>query len=147
MKQKLNNVEIFDSPFLGVVIPKEEKELYHYGKRKEFLENFVKKACSGSLIRNQHTFHVNYWYDGPCGNVGMILWEQGSYHQIKNSVIGISRLTYAMCDKNTIDIAKKAIEILIKNNNIILFLPMNNEEIEFYENFDPSVKKIDNSFL
>ena len=138
---------LISPPFLGVVVPPEEKVLFHYGNRKDFLWRFTEKAYSLRLIKNKEPYHVNYWYDGPCGNVGVFLWEKGAYHQIKNSVIGISRLNYSLSDKNTIDIAKKAIEILIENNNIVLFLPMNGEEIEFYENFFPNVMKLNYSAL
>lgn len=124
------------SPFLGIVIPGED-----YCSRMDFLERFTKKAYFHRLIKVKKPGFVNYWYDGPCGNIGVRLWEDGTYHQVKNAVIGISRLNI-IDDKKTEEIGLKAVELLIKNNNIVLFLPNNNEEIKFYEERFPDAKKI-----
>ncbi|KGA83765.1 hypothetical protein KQ41_06940 [Lysinibacillus fusiformis] len=128
--------EIVSFPYLGIVIPNRG-----YYDRMGFLNAFTKKAILHRLCKEKKPIHVNYWYDGPCGNIGVRLWEERIYHRVKYSVIGISRLN-CVDDMKTFDIAKNAVNKLIENNNIVLLLPSEYKEIEFYEECFPEAKKL-----
>jgi len=135
--------QLISLPFLGIVIP--SRGNYN---RKDFLEQFTRQAYTHGLIKEKHPSHVSYWYDGPCGNMGVLLWEDGAYKRAKNGVIGISRLN--ILDGNTeytLEIAKKAVKTLMENNNIVLLLPTEfaedqEYEIPFYEDLFPEAQKL-----
>lgn len=78
------------------------------------------------------------------GNLGVDYWNDGAYERAKNGVVGISSLEYAQYDEQALKIAKKAVEKLLKNNNVIFLLPRFNEEelVTFCEEFFPQDEKI-----
>lgn len=135
--------QLISLPFLGIVIP--NRENYN---RKDFLEQFTRQVYTHGLIKEKHPSHVSYWYNGPCGNMGVLLWKDGAYKRAKNGVIGISRLHILDGSAEyTLGIAKKAVKTLMENNNIVLLLPTefaeNQEyEISFYENSFPEAQKL-----
>ncbi|QGQ45109.1 hypothetical protein [Metabacillus sediminilitoris] len=136
----IGNQLIESTPYLAIVVPK-----YSRYQRDEFLSEFTSIAYSHGLIKRKKPIHVNYWYDGPHGNMGLRLWEDGAYHHAKNGVIGISRLNiHPDIDPNLLfDIVKSAVKTLLDNNNIVFFLPAEHEEnyVEFYQDLFPEAKK------
>jgi hypothetical protein len=137
----LGNQVIETTPFLAIVVPNNKKY-----QRDDFLNEFTSVAYSHGLIKVKKPSHVNYWYDGPHGNMGLLMWEDGTYSHAKNGVIGISRLNiHPEIDPNIIfDIAKSAVKTLLDNNNIVFLLPAEHEEnhVEFYQELFPDAKKL-----
>lgn len=136
----MGNQVIESTPFLAIVVPKSIRY-----QRDEFLSEFTSIAYSHGLIKVKKPIHVNYWYDGPHGNLGLLLWEDGAYSRAKNGVIGISRLNIhpEIDSKILFDIVKSAVKTLLDNNNIVFLLPAEHEEnyVEFYQELFPDAKK------
>lgn len=126
-KMEIGETIIEKSAFLGIVVP--EKKLYD---RYLFLKHFTEQAYFFEVIQNKLAYHINYWYEGPCGNVGLNLFETGDYKRLRQGVVAFSRLNIAESDE-MLEIAKKMIETLIRNRNIVLFLPTE-EEVNIGDN-------------
>lgn len=107
--------------FIGIIVP--EKHLYD---RYQFLQRFAEEAYYFGITRNKRPYHVNYWYDGPCGNVGLELYKSGDYRRLKRGVVAFSRLNVHESEE-MIQIAQKMVETLLRNQNIILLMPTEQE--------------------
>lgn len=129
----IGNFTIYSTPFIAII-----NTTFEY-KREICLKDIAIEACNCGLLLNKNPIHINYWYDGPCGNIGLDYWENNCYEKIKNSVIGISRLNIVKEDKEMIEIAQKAVQQLMANDNIVLLLTMENEknEVMFYHELFP----------
>lgn len=129
----IGNQTIHQSPFLAIVIPSKQPF-----QRDQFLSDFTNEVFQHGLSRHRTASHVRYWYDGPIGNQGLLLWEDGAYQRVKNSVVGISRLDMVRGD--ILKIAQEAVQILLDNKNIVLLLPHHNaidEHVSFYQKLFP----------
>lgn len=138
---QIGNVVFEEKLKLYLVIPKKGTQL----DRSEFLENFAAMAYEHHMRGIKDNWnHISYWYDGPVGNIGALLWRDGAYHRAKDGVIGISRLHYAEKDEETLTIAKNAVNVLLKNNNFVFLLAQFNEEplITVYEEVFPHAEKL-----
>lgn len=119
---------ITSSSFFAIVNPLKT----NFKNRGELLDNFSKMAYIHGLSIEKKPSHVRYWYDGPYGNQGVELWKDGAYHRSHKGVVGISALFLADSEE-TIELAKKAVQVLVENNNLVLLLPEHVEEFEIYK--------------
>lgn len=133
MPMNIGNVTIKNTPFIAII-----NTTFEF-RRELCLKDIAIEAYNCGLTLNKKPIHINYWYNGPCGNIGLDYWENNCYAKIKNSVIGISRLNLVKEDKEMIKIAQKAVNQLMANNNIVLLLTMENEkdEFAFYQDLFP----------
>ncbi|OME30671.1 hypothetical protein BSK63_17410 [Paenibacillus odorifer] len=123
---------ITTSSFFAIVNPVKT----NFKNRDKFLNNFAKQAYIHGLSTVKKPSHVLYWYDGPFRNQGVDLWNDGAYHRTRKGVVGISALFLADSEE-TIELAKKAVHVLIENNNLVLLLPEYAEEFEMYKMMFP----------